>query len=101
MMLFNAATYPVVVEVVPFSYQYVMGEMEKLGLEPELRVGGKKLGPVVTDNSNFILDCKGEVRGEPGEFEKTLNAIPGVVENGVFSKFWKIIIGNGKEYYEF
>ncbi len=95
------ATYPIVLEVVPFSYLYVMGEMKKLGLEPELRVGGKKLGPVVTDNSNFILDCKGEVKGEPAEFEKTLNAIPGVVENGVFSKFWKIIIGNKKESFEF
>jgi ribose 5-phosphate isomerase A len=93
--------YPIVVEVVPFAYLYVMGEMRKLGMTPELRVGGKKLGPVVTDNSNFILDCAGEVEGEPGEFEKALNAIPGVVENGVFSKFWKIIIGNEKEWYEY
>jgi ribose 5-phosphate isomerase A len=94
-------TYPVVVEVIPFAYQYVMGEMRKVGLEPELRVGGKKLGPVVTDNSNFILDCGGEVRGKPMEFERALNSVPGVVANGVFSKFWKIIIGNGKECYEF
>ena len=94
-------SYPIVVEVVPFSYQYVMKEMEKLGLTPELRVGGKKLGPVVTDNSNFILDCVGGIKGEPKEFEKTLNSIPGVVENGVFSKFWKIIIGNEKGHYEF
>lgn len=95
------ATYPIVVEVVPFAYQYVMWEMEKLGLEPELRVGGKKLGPVVTDNSNFILDCKGEIKGKPGEFEKKINAVPGVVENGIFSKFWKIIIGTEKGNYEF
>ncbi len=94
-------TYPIVVEVIPFSYQYVMKEMGKLGLEAELRVGGKKLGPVVTDNSNFILDCVGEVRGNAGEFEKSLNSIPGVVENGVFSKFWKIIIGTGEGHYEF
>lgn len=94
-------SYPIVVEVVPFSYQYVMGEIRKLGLEPELRVGGKKLGPVVTDNSNFILDCTGGVQGEPAEFEKTLNAIPGVVENGVFSKFWKIILGNEKGAHEY
>ncbi|MBD3397631.1 ribose-5-phosphate isomerase RpiA [Candidatus Micrarchaeota archaeon] len=93
-------SYPVVLEVVPFAYQYVMGEVRKLGLEPELRVGGKKLGPVVTDNSNFILDCRGEVKGEPEEFEKILNVIPGVVENGVFSKYWKIIIGNETGHYE-
>ncbi|MBD3390100.1 ribose-5-phosphate isomerase RpiA [Candidatus Micrarchaeota archaeon] len=93
--------YPIVVETVPFSYHYVMGEMEKLGLEPELRVGGKKLGPVVTDNSNFILDCEGEVGVVPEEFEKKLNGIPGVVENGVFSKFWKIILGDEEKSYEF
>jgi len=93
-------TYPIVVEVIPFAYQYVSLELEKIGLAPELRVGGKKLGPVVTDNSNFILDCVGEVQGSPGEFEKQLNSIPGVVENGVFSKYWKIIIGNEKEHYE-
>ena len=95
------ATYPIVVEVVPFAYQYVMGEIEKLGLEPELRVGGKKLGPVVTDNSNFILDCKGEIKGNAGEFEKKINAVPGVVENGIFSKFWKTIIGTKEGNYEF
>ena len=94
------ATYPIVVEVVPFAYQYVMGEMEKLGLEPELRVGGKKLGPVVTDNSNFILDCKGEIVGNAEKFEKKLNSVPGVVENGIFSKFWKIIIGNREGHHE-
>ena len=95
------ATYPIVVEVIPFSYIYVMGELEELGLTPNLRVGGKKLGPVVTDNSNFILDCVGEVNGDPGEFERLLNSIPGVVENGIFSKFWKIIVGNEKGIYEF
>ena len=88
------ATYPVVVEVIPFAYQYVIKELRELGLEAELRVGGKKLGPVVTDNSNFILDCNGKVSGTPEEFERKLNTIPGVVENGVFSKFWKIILGN-------
>ncbi|MEM4272577.1 MAG: ribose-5-phosphate isomerase RpiA [candidate division WOR-3 bacterium] len=90
------AKYPVVVEVVPFAYHYVEKEMRKLGFAPELRVGGKKLGPVVTDNGNFLLDCAGEVGGNPAELEMKLNSIPGVIENGVFSKFWKIIIGNEK-----
>ena len=93
--------YPVVVEVVPFAYHYVEKEIERMGFTPELRVGGKKLGPVVTDNGNFLLDCTGEVKGNPEELEMRLNSIPGVIENGVFSKFWKIIIGNEKGSYEF
>jgi ribose 5-phosphate isomerase A len=88
--------YPVVVEVVPFAYPSVSREVAKMGLEPKLRVGGKKLGPVVTDNGNFILDCAGQVPGKAGEFEAKLNSIPGVVENGIFSKYSKIIIGDEK-----
>jgi ribose 5-phosphate isomerase A len=86
--------YPVVVEVVPFAYPFAMREVAELGLEPKLRVGGKKLGPVVTDNGNFILDCGGKVRGNASEFEGKLNSIPGVVENGIFSKYSKIIVGD-------
>lgn len=88
--------YPVVLEVVPFAYPYVAREVAGMGLEPQLRVGGKKLGPVVTDNGNFILDCAGEVQGEAAEFERKLNSVPGVVENGIFSKYSKIIVGDAR-----
>ncbi len=92
--------YPVVVEVVPFAYHYVEKEIGRMGFSPELRVGGKKLGPVVTDNGNFLLDCTGEVKGNPADLEMKLNSVPGVIENGIFSKFWKIIVGNEKGCYE-
>lgn len=91
-------TYPLVVEAVPFAREYVAREIAKMGFEPELRVGGKKLGPVVTDNGNFLLDCAGRIPDAKGaaEFEKEINSIPGVVENGIFSKYSKIIVGDGK-----
>jgi ribose 5-phosphate isomerase A len=89
-------TYPVVVEVVPFAREYVARELARMGFEPELRVGGKKLGPVVTDNGNFLLDCKGDVPGDAAGLERKLNSIPGVVENGIFSRYSKVIVGNGR-----
>ena len=41
---------------------------------------------VVTDSGNFILDCKCERISDPGKLEKELNMIPGVVENGLFTR---------------
>ncbi len=73
------------VEVLPFSLGYVVKRIEKLfKAEVRLREGSGKLGPVVTDNGNFIIDCDFGVVNNPEELETTLNCIPGVVENGVF-----------------
>jgi ribose 5-phosphate isomerase A len=58
--------------------------IEKLGGKPELRMGVKKAGPVITDQGNMVLDVKFDNLDNPGELEKTLNNIPGVLENGLF-----------------
>ena len=43
--------------------------------------------PVVTDSGNFILDCHcGPVIADPAPLEVELNRIPGVVENGLFTR---------------
>lgn len=42
--------------------------------------------PVVTDSGNFILDCKCVEINEPAALEIELNRIPGVVENGLFTR---------------
>lgn len=96
----DGKAYPVVVEVVPFARESVARELGKMGFEPELRVGGKKLGPVVTDNGNFIFDCEGNIPKDAAKLEKELNSIPGVVENGIFSRYFKIVIGNEKGSFE-
>ncbi len=62
----------------------VMRAIEKLGGKPELRMGVKKAGPVVTDQGNLVIDVKFDTLDNPGELEKTLNNIPGVLENGLF-----------------
>jgi ribose 5-phosphate isomerase A len=62
----------------------VMRAIEKLGGQPELRMGVKKAGPVITDQGNMVIDVKFDDIANPGEMEKNLNNIPGVLENGLF-----------------
>ncbi|MBD1893534.1 ribose-5-phosphate isomerase RpiA [Trichocoleus sp. DQ-A3] len=78
------STFRVPVEVIPMAITPVMRAIEKLGGKPELRMGVKKAGPVVTDQGNLVIDVKFDTLDNPGELEKTLNNIPGVLENGLF-----------------
>lgn len=78
------STFAVPVEVIPMAITPVMRAIEKLGGKPVLRMGVKKAGPVVTDQGNLVLDVKFENLDNPAELEKTLNNIPGVLENGLF-----------------
>ncbi|MET1123724.1 MAG: ribose-5-phosphate isomerase RpiA [Archaeoglobaceae archaeon] len=75
---------PVPVEVLPFAYGYVARRLEERAKEVKLRTGSGKVGPLITDNGNFILDCDFGVISEPKKLELELNSIPGVIENGVF-----------------
>jgi len=58
--------------------------LKKLGGNPELRMGIKKAGPIVTDQGNLVIDVKFEAIADPAALEKTINNIPGVLENGLF-----------------
>ncbi|NER30764.1 MAG: ribose-5-phosphate isomerase RpiA [Symploca sp. SIO1C4] len=72
------------VEVIPMALSPVMRAIENLGGKPELRMGVKKAGPVITDQGNMVIDVKFDSIANPAELEKTLNNIPGVLENGLF-----------------
>ncbi|MBD2461188.1 ribose-5-phosphate isomerase RpiA [Oscillatoria sp. FACHB-1407] len=78
------STFLLPVEVLPMAVAPVMRAIAKLGGKPELRMGVKKAGPVVTDQGNLVVDVKFDQIDNPGELEKTLNNIPGVLENGLF-----------------
>jgi ribose 5-phosphate isomerase A len=43
-----------------------------------------KDGPVITDNGNFVLDADFGVLEDPGTLGAQLDAIPGLVEHGIF-----------------
>jgi ribose 5-phosphate isomerase A len=75
---------PVPVEVLPFAAKLVQQRIEDLGGKPTLREGKGKLGPVITDNGNMIVDAVfGLIADAPG-LEKRLKMIPGVMETGLF-----------------
>lgn len=78
------STFKLPVEVIPMAIAPVMRAIAKLGGQPELRMGVKKAGPVVTDQGNLVVDVKFDSIPDPKELEKTLNNIPGVLENGLF-----------------
>jgi ribose 5-phosphate isomerase A len=71
--------FPLPVEVIPMARAYVAREIVKLGGQPKLREG------FITDNGNLILDVHGLQIANPADFETTLNAIVGVVTNGLFA----------------
>jgi ribose 5-phosphate isomerase A len=74
---------PLPVEVVQFGWEVTAGTLEGLGARPELRRAGSGK-PFVTDGGNFILDCVFGAIDNPAETERRINAIVGVVENGLF-----------------
>ncbi len=81
--LTSKLSYPVPVEVLPFSWMPVKKKLESLGSLPELRMAGD--APFLTDNQNYIIDCDFGVIEDPGALEAEINSITGVVENGIFT----------------
>ncbi|MDY7023493.1 MAG: ribose-5-phosphate isomerase RpiA [Cyanobacteriota bacterium] len=86
------STFLLPVEVMPLAITPVMRKIEKLGGKPTLRMGVKKAGPVITDQGNMVIDVKFDSIDNPAELEKTLNNIPGVLENGLFVGVADIIL---------
>ena len=72
------------IEVLPFAISLAKRKIINAGGKPVLREGKGKLGPVITDNGNAILDSYfGEI-AKPAELAVKLKMIPGVVETGFF-----------------
>ncbi|MDJ0800060.1 MAG: ribose-5-phosphate isomerase RpiA [Calothrix sp. MO_167.B12] len=78
------SVFAVPVEVIPMAVTPVMNALKELGGKPELRMGVKKAGPVVTDQGNLVVDVRFDDIPDPVNLEKVLNNLPGVLENGIF-----------------
>jgi ribose 5-phosphate isomerase A len=78
------STFAVPVEVIPMAITPVTQAIKKMGGKPELRMGVRKAGPVITDQGNMVLDVRFDSIDDPESLEKVLNNIPGVLENGIF-----------------
>lgn len=87
-------TFDLPVEVVPFARAAVARRIVALGGRPAVR--GGEGAPYVTDNGNEILDVHFEGGIEDvARMELDLDAIPGVVESGLFVGLAKrLVIGH-------
>lgn len=89
--------FPLPVEVIPFGWQTTKALVEEtlvgldvLNREVTLRMNGDR--PLVTDESNYILDLHLKRIGNPRQLALVLNQIPGVVENGLFIDICDIVV---------
>jgi ribose 5-phosphate isomerase A len=83
--------FPLPVEVVQFAWKQterlvsdMLGAHRIKGAKIERRMRDGQ--PIVTDSGNFILDCRCGGIPAPAKLEIELNRIPGVVENGLFTR---------------
>ncbi|HIE51053.1 MAG TPA: ribose-5-phosphate isomerase RpiA, partial [Armatimonadetes bacterium] len=79
------------VEVVPFGWRSVARQIETLGGVP-LRRTLPDGTPLVTDNGNYLLDCRFPGIPNPTRLEAQLNALAGVVDCGLFIGLADVVI---------
>jgi ribose 5-phosphate isomerase A len=78
--------FPIPVEVIPEARVPVQRALEALGAQVQLREAVRKAGPVITEHANLLLDIRFPSPIDPEELESRINQIPGVVENGLFTR---------------
>ena len=83
--------HPLPIEVLPLATPILMRKIREIGGKPILREGTKKVGPVITDNGNVIIDVDFGLIHNPAELERRLKGLPGVVETGLFVKMANVV----------
>lgn len=84
------------VEVVPFALAACTRRLAKIGFTPEPRGHDGQL--FITDNGNYILDCRIQPLAVPEETELAIRDIPGVVGTGLFLGMGPtVLIGRGSD----
>jgi ribose 5-phosphate isomerase A len=76
---------PLPVEVVPFAAPWVADQIEDLGGKTMLRMQeDSPEQPFLTDQRNYILECKFHHIEEPQTLGEQLDRLPGIVGHGLF-----------------
>lgn len=78
--------FPIPLEVLPLARVPVMRAIEGIGGQPEVRMAQRKMGAVITDNGNIIVDVRFSEPIDPADMETRLSRIPGVLGNGLFTQ---------------
>jgi len=85
-------SFPLPVEIIPFGWRNTAQKIEAFGGKAVLR---KRDGKIFrTEAGHYMLDVRIARIDKPAELELQLNALPGVVENGLFvSRTSLVIVG--------
>jgi ribose 5-phosphate isomerase A len=97
--------FPLPVEVTPFGWEMTRARLEKLGCSTRLRTAAdmakgdakKTAGDAffLTDNDHYIIDCSFGSIADPALLHSQVNAITGVMDNGLFIGMANlVIVGN-------
>jgi len=83
-------SFPLPVEIIPFGWRNTARKIEACGGKAVLRKRGGKI--FKTETGHYILDVQIARIDRPAELELQLNALPGVVENGLFVARTSVLI---------
>lgn len=83
--------FPIPAELIPEARVSAGKALEALGGEAVLREALRKAGPVITEHGNLIMDIRFASPIDPVFMEREINQIPGVVENGLFTRKTPVI----------
>jgi ribose 5-phosphate isomerase A len=87
--------YPIPVEVSPYSWQLVLRSLQQIGGKGSLRANANGDGLAITSHGSLVLDMTFDSSICSDDLNSKLNAIPGVVEHGIFHQLaTSIFIGN-------
>lgn len=93
--------FPLPVEVIPFAQALIAKKISALGARVQRRqsADGK---PYITDEGHHILDCHFGQISDPPALARILEAMPGIVEHGLFIGMASIVlIAKGDQIEEF
>lgn len=71
------------VEIVPYGWQATEKRLEQIGCQTNLRYRNGEI--FVSDNQNYIIDCKFNEIKEPARLHESIKRLVGVVETGIFT----------------
>lgn len=74
---------PLPVEITPFAKIVSEKFLKSLGCTPTLRLSADG-SPYVTDNANYIFDCRFQKIDDPAALDRQLRSRAGIVETGLF-----------------
>lgn len=86
------ARFPVPVEVMPFAWQMVKQRLEEMGGHGALRQNNNGSGLAVTSHGSLVLDMVFGPELDSGQLDDILNAMPGVVEHGIFRGLASVVL---------